>query len=100
MKEFIDSFDKMFESRVRLAIMSLLMVNTKIEFKELKEKLNLSDGNLASHITALEKENYIEVKKQFVGKKPQTTYTATRPGKKAFADYIAVMEKFLKNGTQ
>ncbi|MBK7856923.1 MAG: transcriptional regulator [Bacteroidetes bacterium] len=77
MKEFIDSFDKMFESRVRLAIMSLLMVNTKIEFKELKEKLNLSDGNLASHITALEKENYIEVKKQFVGKKPQTTYTAT-----------------------
>jgi DNA-binding MarR family transcriptional regulator len=100
MKEFIDSFDKMFESRVRLAIMSLLMVNTKIEFKELKEKLNLSDGNLASHITALEKENYIEVKKQFVGKKPQTTYTATRPGKKAFADYIAVMEKFLKNGTK
>lgn len=100
MKEFIDSFDKMFESRVRLAIMSLLMVNTKIEFKELKEKLNLSDGNLASHITALEKENYIEVKKQFVGKKPQTTYTATRSGKKAFADYIAVMEKFLKNGTK
>ncbi|HNR20527.1 MAG TPA: transcriptional regulator [Bacteroidia bacterium] len=100
MKEFIDSFDKMFESRVRLAIMSLLMVNTKIEFKELKEKLNLSDGNLASHITALEKENYIEVKKQFVGKKPQTTYSATRSGKKAFADYIAVMEKFLKNGTK
>lgn len=100
MKEFIDSFDKMFESRVRLAIMSLLMVNTKIEFKELKEKLNLSDGNLASHITALEKENYIEVKKQFVGKKPQTTYTATRSGKKAFADYIAVMEKILKNGTK
>jgi DNA-binding MarR family transcriptional regulator len=100
MKEFIDSFDKMFESRVRLAIMSLLMVNTKIEFKELKEKLNLSDGNLASHITALEKENYIEVKKQFVGNKPQTTYTATRSGKKAFADYIAVMEKFLKNGTK
>lgn len=98
MKEFIDSFDKMFESRVRLAIMSLLMVNTKIEFKELKEKLKLSDGNLASHITALEKENYIEVKKQFVGKKPQTTYNATRSGKKAFADYIAVMEEFLKNG--
>lgn len=98
MKDFIDSFDKMFESRVRLAIMSLLMVNNKIEFKELKEKLNLSDGNLASHITALEKENYIDVKKQFVGKKPQTTYTATRIGKKAFADYISVMEKFLKNG--
>lgn len=100
MKDFIDNFDKMFESRVRLAIMSLLMVNNKIEFKELKETLNLSDGNLASHITALEKENYIEVKKQFVGKKPQTTYHATRSGKKAFADYLAVMEKFLKNGTK
>jgi DNA-binding MarR family transcriptional regulator len=98
MKDFIESFDKMFESRVRLAIMSILMVRNKIEFKELKEQLDLSDGNLASHITALEKENYIEVKKQFVGKKPQTTYLATRIGKKAFADYVSVMEKFLKKG--
>ena len=98
MKDFIDSFDKMFESRVRLAIMSILMVRNKIEFKELKEQLDLSDGNLASHISALEKENYIEVKKQFVGKKPQTTYLATRIGKKAFADYVSVMEKFLKQG--
>lgn len=85
----------MFESRIRLGIMSVLIVNDNTDFNTLKENLDLSDGNLASHITALENEGYLQVKKQFIGKKPNTTYMATRQGKKAFNEHLDVLEKFL-----
>ena len=78
MKDFITSLDKGFESRVRLGIMSILVVNDSVDFNTLKEQLNISDGNIASHITALEKLNYLEVKKQFIGKKPNTSYKVTQ----------------------
>jgi DNA-binding MarR family transcriptional regulator len=97
MKEFINGLNREFESRVRLGIMSILMVNDKAEFKTLKELLELTDGNLASHLSALEKANYIKVKKQFIDRKPNTSYTATRDGKKAFSEHLNFLEKFLKN---
>ena len=97
MKEIINGLNREFESRVRLGIMSVLMVNDKAEFKTLKELLELTDGNLASHLSALEKADYIKVKKQFVDRKPNTTYSATREGKKAFTDHLNLLEKFLKN---
>lgn len=97
MKDFINGFNKMFESRIRLSIMSLLAINEKVDFNTLKESLDISDGNLASHINALETEGYLQVKKSFIGKKPNTQYVATRQGKKAFNDHLDVLEKFLNN---
>lgn len=93
----IDNLNKAFESRVRLGIMSMLMVNDWMDYNEIKEKLNLTDGNLASHITGLEKLNFIEVRKRFVGKKTNTSYKVTRAGKKAFQEHINALEKLLRN---
>ena len=91
----ISQLNKEFESRVRLGIMSVLMVNEWVDFTEMKNLLEITDGNLASHSTALEKSRYIEVKKEFVGKKPKTSYRATTAGKDAFKDHLAALEKLL-----
>lgn len=91
----IEGLNKIFESRVRLGIMSVLMVNDEIDFNSLKELLNVTDGNLASHIAGLEKNEYIKVIKEFVGKKPKTSFAATALGKKAFQDHLAALEKLL-----
>lgn len=96
MKEYISQLNKAFESRIRLGVMSILMVNDWVEFSALKEMLDITDGNLASHITALEKAEYIQVKKQFIGKKPNTTYAVTAVGKKAFNEHLNALEKLLK----
>lgn len=96
MKNLLDNFNKAFESKVRLGVMSVLMVNETMDFNSLKELLNLSDGNLASHIKALEELKYITVNKQFVGKKPNTTYTATNEGKLAFNDHLNALEKLIR----
>lgn len=93
----IDNLNKAFESRVRLGIMSMLMVNDWLDYNEIKDKLNLTDGNLASHITGLEKLNFIEVRKRFVGKKTNTSYKVTRTGKKAFQEHLNALEKLLRD---
>lgn len=100
MKVAITSLHKAFESRIRLGIMSVLAVNDTLDFNSLKEFLELTDGNLASHIKALEKEKFIGVKKSFVGKKPNTKYFMTKEGKKAFEDHLKALEKFLKSQKQ
>ena len=87
--------NKAFDSRVRLGLMSILSVNEWVSYKEIKNLLDLTDGNLASHIQALEKINFIEIKKQFIGKKPLTTYKVTKTGKKAFEEHINGLEKLL-----
>jgi len=97
MKNFIEDLNKAFESRIRLGIMSVLMVNDKVDFNTLKETLNITDGNLASHISALEKLEYVDVQKQFVGKKPNTTYAVSKKGKKAFVEHLNALENLLKN---
>ncbi|HEY8937614.1 MAG TPA: transcriptional regulator [Cyclobacteriaceae bacterium] len=97
MKKLLVDFNKAFESKVRLGIMSVLMVNDSADFNTLKELLNLSDGNLASHIKALEELNYIIVEKQFIGKKPNTTYSATKEGKKAFNTHLKALENLINN---
>jgi len=75
--------------------MSILVVNDWVEFKALKEMLGVSDGNLASHIKVLDKEKYIELKKEFVGKKPRTTYRATIVGRTAFQEHLNALEALL-----
>lgn len=97
MKGF-NQLNKAFESRVRLGIMSVLLVNDWVNYKDMKETLGLTDGNLASHIASLEKLNYIDVKKEFVGKKPQTSYAATKLGKMEFQKHIDGLERLLKGG--
>lgn len=96
MKDLIDKLNKSFENRVRLGIMSALMVNDNIDYLSLKELLDVTDGNLASHISALEKIDYIAIKKEFVGKKTRTTYVATSLGRKEFNLHLNALEKLLK----
>ena len=97
MKGIFENINKAFENKVRLGVMSVLMVNDWYDFKGLKELLGLTDGNLASHTTALEKVGYIEEKKEFVGKKPKTSYRATIEGRKAFQDHIDALEKLIRS---
>ena len=92
----IHKLHKAFESRVRLGIMSVLMVNDSVDFNTLKDLLKVTDGNLASHATALEKEGFIHIKKEFVGKKTSTTYSATKAGVRAFEDHLDALEKLIK----
>ncbi|KPM48944.1 winged helix-turn-helix domain-containing protein [Jiulongibacter sediminis] len=92
----LDNFHKAFENKVRLGIMSVLMVNDAVSFNQLKELLELTDGNLASHLKALEKFKFIEVKKEFIDRKPNTTYLSTRAGKTAFEEHLAALEKLIK----
>jgi DNA-binding MarR family transcriptional regulator len=99
MKNYIENINKAFESRIRLGIMSVLMVNDSIDFATMKEMLDITDGNLASHITALEKLEFVEVRKQFVGKKPNTTYLATTAGKIAFAEHLNALESIIRKAT-
>jgi DNA-binding HxlR family transcriptional regulator len=98
MKDILQNLNnKAFDNRIRLGIMSILMVNDWVDFNTFKEMLEVSDGNLASHMKVLEEEKYIEIRKQFVGKKPQTTYGATEGGRKAFNDHLTALENLLKN---
>lgn len=92
----ISGLNKDFESRVRLGMMSVLMVNDWVDFTEMKSLLQVTDGNLASHSAALEKKEYIEVKKEFVGKKPRTSYKITEQGKKAFQNHLSFLEKMMR----
>jgi DNA-binding HxlR family transcriptional regulator len=96
MKNYIEHLNKAFESRIRLGIMSILMVNETIDFATLKEMLDITDGNLASHVSALEKLEFVAVNKQFIGKKPNTTYAATALGKSAFMEHLNALESLIK----
>lgn len=97
MKNPIAGLHKEFENRIKLGIMSVLLVNEQVDFLQLKEWLEVTDGNLASHLNALEKKQFIAVQKQFVGKKPNTSYMATAAGKKAFTDHLSALEKLINN---
>lgn len=96
MKNILAGLHKAFESRVRLGIMSALAVQEQMDFNALKDALEVTDGNLASHLKALEKEAFIKVHKQFVGRKPQTSYKATSEGKKAFEEHLKHLEALIR----
>ncbi len=92
----IDGLNKVFESKIRLGIMSVLVANGSSGFATLKSLLELTDGNLASHARSLEEAGYLRCEKKFVGRKPNTTYIVTESGREAFAAHIDAMERFLK----
>lgn len=91
----IGNLNKLFDSRVRLGIMSVLSVNAAVSFNELKELLEITDGNLASHLKALEKNKIIKVEKGFIGRKTNTTYSITKSGQKEFKLHINALEKMI-----
>jgi len=95
-KNPFENLDKILEHRIRLQIMSVLVSNDGYEFNALKEILNVTDGNLASHIKALEREKYISVSKSFVERKPNTKYKATERGRTAFRKHVDALEAVIK----
>lgn len=96
MKRLITELNKAFDHRVRLGIMAVLLVNDWVDFTQLRDSLGVTDGNLASHLRALENEAYISLRKQFVGRKPQTSYQVTPAGRKAFDEHLNLLELLLK----
>ena len=96
MRSPLNQFDKAFENRLRLQIMSVLAVNEHYDFNALKELLKATDGNLASHLKALEKEEYITVNKSFIGRKPNTQYAASEQGRDAFKKHLQALENLIK----
>ncbi|MCB0571923.1 MAG: transcriptional regulator [Phaeodactylibacter sp.] len=100
MKHIITKLNQAFDHRIRLGIMSILMVSDWTDFNTLKETLDVTDGRLASHIKALEKEGYIEVRKRFVGRKPNTSYRVTPSGREAFQGHLNALEELLNNAKE
>lgn len=92
----LENINKAFESKVRLGIMSALMVNSSVDFATMKQLLNLTDGNLATHARNLEELGYITSEKKFIGKKPNTSYSITESGREAFTAHLNALEKILK----
>ncbi len=96
MKIDISGLNKFFENRIRLGLMSILIVNDSYDFNSLKAALGVTDGNLASHLRALEENGLIRVSKTFIGKKPNTSYTATETGEKLFRAHLKALEQIIR----
>lgn len=92
----ISGLNKIFDNRIRLGVMSALAVNEEINFNDLKQLLEVTDGNLATHLQNLEDNGFIKVRKGFIGRKTNTTYAITKAGQKAFADHISGLEKMIR----
>ena len=97
MKNPIQHLNKVFDSRIRLGIMSALAVNDTVNFNDLKELIEVTDGNLASHLKTLEDNAYVKVEKGFIGRKTNTTYKITKAGEKAFRNHLEALEKMIKS---
>ncbi len=97
MKNPIQHLNKVFDSRIRLGIMSALVVNPSVNFNELKELIEVTDGNLASHLKTLEENGFIKVEKGFIGRKTNTIYKITKSGEKAFKSHLDALEKMIRS---
>jgi DNA-binding MarR family transcriptional regulator len=97
MKNPIEQLNKTFDSRVRLGIMSALIINESVNFNELKELIDVTDGNLASHLKTLEDKGYIKVQKGFLGRKTNTTYSITKAGSKSFKAHLDALEAMIQS---
>jgi DNA-binding HxlR family transcriptional regulator len=93
----IAQLNPVFENRVRLGIMSILIVGEQKDFTTLRSLLGVTDGNLASHLKVLEEHRYVKVKKEFVRRKPLTSYMVTEAGHKAFVEHLEGLEKVINS---
>lgn len=96
MKLSINNLHKAFENRIRLGIMSALAANDSLDFTSLRDLLDVTDGNLASHLKTLEKAKFIAVKKSFIDRKPNTTYHVTESGRDAFQRHVNALEQIIE----
>lgn len=96
LRSIITNMDKEFNNRIRLGLMAAMMIEDWIEFKTMKHLLDLTDGNLASHVAALETCGYMEVRKKFIGKRPNTSYRITPTGRRAFEHHLKQMEELIQ----
>ncbi|MEA1887312.1 MAG: transcriptional regulator [Bacteroidota bacterium] len=96
MKDILNKLSKVLENRIRLGVMSALVVNESLDFNSLKDLLDVTDGNLASHLKTLEENELIEVRKQFIGRKPNTKYTVTAHGRDVFNQHLDALEELMK----
>ena len=94
--EAVGTLDDAFLQKARLGIMSALLALGEADFKLLKEALSLSDGNLSTHLAVLEDKGYIEVRKEFLHRKPRTTYSPTVSGRAAFQLYLLTLERIIR----
>jgi DNA-binding MarR family transcriptional regulator len=97
-KQPLEQLNKLLENRVRLAIMSVLAVSESVDFTSLKSMLDVTDGNLAAHVAALERVKYVRVSKSFVDRKPLTRYMVTEEGRKAFKKHVDALEQLIRGG--
>lgn len=97
MKNPIEKLNKVFESRIRLGVMSVLVVNEEMNFKDLRQLLEVTDGNLATHLNVLEENGFIKVHKGFVGRKTNTTYQITKTGERAFRNHLEALESMIRH---
>jgi DNA-binding HxlR family transcriptional regulator len=95
-KKLLRDLDKAFENKIRLGIMSALIVNEYLDFNSLKDLLDVTDGNLASHLKLLENNKYVKFRKEFLNRKPNTKYSLTSKGREAFMKHIRAIEQLLK----
>lgn len=96
MKNPISGLNKIFDNRIRLGVMSVLVVNEEISFNDLKAMLEVTDGNLATHLVTLEENGFIKVHKGFIGRKTNTTYSITKLGERKFKDHVKALEGMIK----
>jgi DNA-binding MarR family transcriptional regulator len=92
----IAGLNKIFDNRIRLGVMSSVMVNEEISFNDLKQLLEVTDGNLATHLQTLEESGFLKVHKGFIGRKTNTTYSITKAGEKAFKEHLQALEGMIK----
>lgn len=97
MSSLIEHINPLFENRIRLGIMSVLVVGESKDFTTLRALLHVTDGNLASHLKVLEEHHFVRVKKEFIGRKPQTSYMITDTGRKAFMAHLAGLEQVIRS---
>ena len=88
--------DRVIHEKGRLAIMSMLAASPELSFTELRDTLNMTDGNLTTHIRTLQEAGYVSVTKSFRDNRPLTTCSLTAPGKKAFTNYINLLESIIQ----
>jgi len=98
LKRLVDDLDPLLHERGRLAIVAALAAVPSLTFTELRDTLEMTDGNLSVHLQKLEDKGYVAIDKQFVGRRPQTSCRLTKPGKQAFARYLDRLEAIVKQG--
>jgi DNA-binding HxlR family transcriptional regulator len=92
----ISNLNKIFDSRIRIGVMSALMTSESLSFNELKALIDVTDGNLATHLKTLEEAGFLKVNKGFIGRKTNTTYAVTKAGDKAFRAHLDALEEIIR----